>query len=178
MTDHYEEFKSGTSDERPTLSGPALAEALARLVGVEVGRVNADRAFPGTVRARLSDDVTVSATQYESSGIGVYVDIETGAEADDIASAAASALARLRAGYAAVCDVLDPWREGPPGEDGWYLVEMDEHDATVLGGTCEPAALWVGRLAVAGDDRSRPWPTVAGRPARYRALHMSAPPTA
>jgi hypothetical protein len=162
-----------------TLQGPALAEALARLVGVDVETVWVRNDRPHTAmiiglmhaiglhahpdhgedrRYQLAIDATDGVAR--TWGYGPT----TEAARDD-------ALARLRAGYDAVRDVLDPWREGPPDTDGWYEVECEYR---VDEAPTEPGVWTDGMWLLPGDASG--WPTVSGRPARYRALHLSAPP--
>jgi hypothetical protein len=162
-----------------TLQGPALAEALARLApglrDVKPATVGGDRRALGTIghydgnvcldlrpdepkRKRYA--LLVSAGDVRLTGYGPTPE----AARDD-------ALSRLRAGYDAVRDVLDPWREGPPDTDGWYEVECEYR---VDEAPTEPGVWTDGMWLLPGDASG--WPTVSGRPARYRALHLSAPP--
>lgn len=157
-----------------TLSVPALAEALARLVGVDVGRVQVD----GMVAVYEMGPDRYAALQCLIDGgyiLKLWTDPSPAPDASGTGptpeAARDDALSRLRAGYDAVRDVLDPWREGPPDTDGWYEVECEYR---VDEAPTEPGVWTDGMWLLPGDASG--WPTVAGRPARYRALHLSAPP--
>jgi hypothetical protein len=163
------------------LQGPALAEALARLVGVPVERVTLRSVpLPGgddcAARCVLRSVAVELCRGIDSFAFLVFEPLTHGkmlAEGRGPTPEAArdDAISRLRAGYDAVRDVLDPWREGPPDTDGWYEVECEYR---VDEAPTEPGVWTDGMWLLPGDASG--WPTVSGRPARYRALHLSAPP--
>ena len=83
----------------------------------------------------------------------------------------AAARARLLDGAARVRAALGGgWREGPPEKTGVYAVEVEVEGHSRV-------CYWCGALRFLTSDGFHPgWPTVAGRPARYMALTLPAPP--